>query len=172
MLSSFERATRRCRRARFSHETARGGYGTDAPEPVSKLGGQARMKGCSKEERQALGKKGGKRGGKARAKPGALCILDTVEVWRSSRHGPSTHSQKQYHRHRRTLHISEADRARDPYAILAQVEEGMDVVVERDHRPVATIRAPKRSGRPISECIASARANGSKVTLDGGFAKD
>jgi hypothetical protein len=71
-----------------------------------------------------------------------------------------------------TLRISEAELARDPYAILAKVEEGLDVVVERDHRPVATIRATKRSGRPISECIASAKASGSKVVLDGGFGND
>ena len=71
-----------------------------------------------------------------------------------------------------TLHISDADFARDPYAVLAKVEEGVEVIVERDHRPVATIRPPKRSGRPISECIASARASGSEVTLDAGFGKD
>ena len=71
-----------------------------------------------------------------------------------------------------TLHITEAELARDAYAIVAAVEEGVEVVVERDHRPVATIRPPKRSGRPISECIASARASGSKAILDGGFGKD
>jgi len=71
-----------------------------------------------------------------------------------------------------TLHISDADLARDPYAVLAKVEEGVEVIVERNHRPVATIRMPKRSGRPISECIASARASGSKAILDGGFGRD
>ena len=71
-----------------------------------------------------------------------------------------------------TLHISDADLARDPYAVLAKVEEGVEVIVERDHRPVATIRAPKRSGRLISECIASARASGSNAILDGGYGRD
>ena len=71
-----------------------------------------------------------------------------------------------------TLHISDSDFARDPYAVLAKVEEGVEVIVERNHRPVATIKPSKRSGRPISECIASARANGSKVTLDGEFGND
>jgi antitoxin (DNA-binding transcriptional repressor) of toxin-antitoxin stability system len=71
-----------------------------------------------------------------------------------------------------TLHISAADLARDPYAVLAKVEQGIEVIVERDHRPVATIKPPKRSGRPIFECIASARASGSKAILDGGFGKD
>ena len=41
-----------------------------------------------------------------------------------------------------TLHISDADLARDPYAILAKVEEGVEVIVERNHRPVATIKTP------------------------------
>jgi antitoxin (DNA-binding transcriptional repressor) of toxin-antitoxin stability system len=71
-----------------------------------------------------------------------------------------------------TLHISESDLARDPYAVLAKVEKGVEVIVERDHRPVATIRPPKRSGRPISACIASAKASGSKAIPDGDFAKD
>ena len=71
-----------------------------------------------------------------------------------------------------TLHVSEAELARDLSAVLAKVEEGMEVVVERDHRPVATIRPPRRSGRPISACIASARASASSVILDGGFGRD
>jgi antitoxin (DNA-binding transcriptional repressor) of toxin-antitoxin stability system len=71
-----------------------------------------------------------------------------------------------------TLHVTEAELARDLSAVLAKVEEGLEVIVERNHRPVATIRPPKRSGRPISACIASARASGSKVVLDGGFGND
>jgi antitoxin (DNA-binding transcriptional repressor) of toxin-antitoxin stability system len=71
-----------------------------------------------------------------------------------------------------TLHITEAELARDVHAVLAKVQEGMEVVIEQDHRAVATIRPPTRSGRPISECIAMAEARGSKVTLDEGFMKD
>ena len=71
-----------------------------------------------------------------------------------------------------TLRISDADLARDPYAVLAKVEQGVEVIVERNHRPVATIKTPRRSGRPISACIASAKASGSKVILDDGFGKD
>ena len=71
-----------------------------------------------------------------------------------------------------TLRITEAELARDIHAVLAKVQEGMEVVVEQDHRAVATIKLPTRSGRPISACIASAKASGSKVTLDGGFGKD
>jgi antitoxin (DNA-binding transcriptional repressor) of toxin-antitoxin stability system len=68
--------------------------------------------------------------------------------------------------------MSEAEAAHDLHAVLAKVQQGLEVVIERDHRPVAVIRSPIRSGRPISECIASAKASGSKVTLDEGFAKD
>lgn len=57
-------------------------------------------------------------------------------------------------------------------AVLENIRKGVEVVVEQDHRPVALIRLPKRSGRAISECIASAHASNSKVTLDGGFARD
>jgi antitoxin (DNA-binding transcriptional repressor) of toxin-antitoxin stability system len=71
-----------------------------------------------------------------------------------------------------TLRITEAELARDIHAVLAKVRTGVEVIVEQDHRPVATIRPPTRSGRPISACIASAKASGSKVTLDGGFGKD
>ena len=71
-----------------------------------------------------------------------------------------------------TLRITEAELARDVHAVLAKVQTGVEVIVEQDHRTVATIKPPARSGRPISACIASARASGSKVTLDGGFGKD
>ena len=49
-----------------------------------------------------------------------------------------------------TLHISEAELVRDPYAVLAKVEGGVEVIVDRDHRPVATIKTPRRSGRAVS----------------------
>ncbi len=71
-----------------------------------------------------------------------------------------------------TLRITEAELARDVHAVLAKVQTGVEVVVEQDHRTVATIKPPVRSGRPISACIASAKASGSKVTLDDGFGKD
>jgi antitoxin (DNA-binding transcriptional repressor) of toxin-antitoxin stability system len=46
------------------------------------------------------------------------------------------------------LHISDADLARDAYAVLAKVEEGVEVIVERNHRPVATIRHPTVQDAP------------------------
>lgn len=71
-----------------------------------------------------------------------------------------------------SVRITEAELARDIHGVLAKVQAGMEVIVEHDHRPVALIKPPQRSGRPISACIASAQASGSKVTLDGEFGKD
>jgi len=68
------------------------------------------------------------------------------------------------------FHMSEAEVAKNFSAVLEKVRQGAEIVVQQDHRPIALIRPAKRSGRPISECIASAKASGSTVTLDGGFA--
>jgi antitoxin (DNA-binding transcriptional repressor) of toxin-antitoxin stability system len=71
-----------------------------------------------------------------------------------------------------TLRITEAELARDIHAVLAKVQEGAEVIVEEDHRPVAVIRTPLAKGRLLSECIALAEARGSTVTLDEGFMKE
>ena len=68
--------------------------------------------------------------------------------------------------------MTEAEVTNNFGGVLEKLQHGAEVVVEQDNRPVAIIRPPKRSGRPISECIASAKAAGSKVTLDEGFAAD
>jgi hypothetical protein len=67
--------------------------------------------------------------------------------------------------------MSEAELGRDLHAALLKVQQGVEIVIEQDQQAVAIIRSPNRSGRPISECIASAEASGAKVTLDAGFAK-
>ena len=71
-----------------------------------------------------------------------------------------------------TVRITEAELARDTYAVLAKVREGVEVIVEQDHRPVAIIKTPQRAGRLLSEAIALAEARGSSATLDEGFMKD
>ncbi len=70
------------------------------------------------------------------------------------------------------VHMTEADVARDFHAVIEKIQQGVEVVVEEDNRPVAVIRAPERPGRPIDECIAIARARGSGATLDEDYAKD
>jgi antitoxin (DNA-binding transcriptional repressor) of toxin-antitoxin stability system len=70
------------------------------------------------------------------------------------------------------LHMTEAELARDLHAVLEQVRQGTEVIVERDAKPVAVIKAPQFRGRPIDECIALAKAHGSHATLDEDFGKD
>ena len=70
------------------------------------------------------------------------------------------------------VHMTEAEVAGNFAAVLEKIQRGAEVIVERDCRPVAVIRSPRRTGRPIADCIASAKASGSTGTLDGGFAAD
>jgi antitoxin (DNA-binding transcriptional repressor) of toxin-antitoxin stability system len=44
-----------------------------------------------------------------------------------------------------TGHITEAELARDLHDILAKVQQGVEVVVEQDHRPVAVLGPLKRN---------------------------
>jgi len=72
-----------------------------------------------------------------------------------------------------TLRITEAQLAQDVHAVLEKVGQGSEIVIERDdHRPIAIIRAPNRSGRPIAEVLREARERNSTVTLDDDFGKD
>jgi len=71
-----------------------------------------------------------------------------------------------------TVHMSEAEVARDLHAVLAKVQQGVEVVIEQDHRPVAVIRSPLPKGRLLSECIALAEARGTTAIPDEGFMKD
>ena len=75
-----------------------------------------------------------------------------------------------------TVRITEAELARDLHGVLEKVRQGMEVIVEQDHRPVAVIKTPQTPGRTISECIALAKAHEEKLglahTLDPDFAAD
>jgi antitoxin (DNA-binding transcriptional repressor) of toxin-antitoxin stability system len=77
-----------------------------------------------------------------------------------------------------TVHMSEAEVARDLHAVLVTVQQGVEVVIEQDHRPVAVLKSslPDRPGRKLSECIALARAYeqrlGCAPTADAEFARD
>jgi hypothetical protein len=63
-----------------------------------------------------------------------------------------------------TLRLTEAELARDIHAVLTRVrEEGLEVIVEQDHRPVAVIRTPQGPGRKLSDCIALAKAYEEKL---------
>jgi antitoxin (DNA-binding transcriptional repressor) of toxin-antitoxin stability system len=75
-----------------------------------------------------------------------------------------------------TFRITEAELVRDIHAVLAKVREGVEVIVEQDHRPVAVIKKPQGPGRKIRECIAMAKAYEEKLGYtpipDPDFAKD
>lgn len=77
-----------------------------------------------------------------------------------------------------TVHMSEAEVARDLHAVLERVRQGVEVVIEQDHRAVAVLRASQWGGpgRELSECIALAKAYEEKLgyapIADSGFADD
>jgi antitoxin (DNA-binding transcriptional repressor) of toxin-antitoxin stability system len=71
-----------------------------------------------------------------------------------------------------TVHMSEAEVARDLHAVLAKVKQGIEIVIEQDHRPVAVLRAQHGSGRPITEVLREARQRNSTLTPDEDFGKD
>ena len=73
---------------------------------------------------------------------------------------------------REIVHLSPAEAIRDIATILERVEQGTEVIVEKDQRPVVLIQPAPRPDRLLSECIALAEAHGSTVTLDEGFGKD
>ena len=70
------------------------------------------------------------------------------------------------------VRITEAELANDVHAVLARVQQGAEVIVEQDDRPVAIIRSPRQSGRRISEILREARERNSDVTLDPDFGTD
>ena len=75
-----------------------------------------------------------------------------------------------------TVRITETELARDVHAVLEKVRQGVEVIVERDHRPVAVIKLPSAHGRKISECVALAKAYedklGYRLVPDPEFAND
>jgi antitoxin (DNA-binding transcriptional repressor) of toxin-antitoxin stability system len=75
-----------------------------------------------------------------------------------------------------TVRMNENDVAANFADVLEKVRRGVEVIVEKNHQPVAIIQAPKRSGRLISECIALAKAYEEKLGYrpipDPDFAKD
>ena len=73
-----------------------------------------------------------------------------------------------------TIHISEADAARDFAGLMVHVRLGAEVVIENEARAVAVVRpaVPAGPGRLLSELIAAAESRGSSALLDGDFARD
>ncbi|HTR38395.1 MAG TPA: hypothetical protein VMH80_20940 [Bryobacteraceae bacterium] len=74
------------------------------------------------------------------------------------------------------VHMSEAEVAKDFAAALEKVRQGAEVVVERNHQPVAVLRAAVPERRNISDSIALAqrrdKERGYTVPLDPEFAAE
>jgi antitoxin (DNA-binding transcriptional repressor) of toxin-antitoxin stability system len=74
------------------------------------------------------------------------------------------------------IRMTEAEVASNFAAVVEKLRDGAEVVVERNHRPVAVIRPPQPEARSISECIALAKEHekqtGDSPTLDPDFAAD
>lgn len=77
-----------------------------------------------------------------------------------------------------TIHISEADAARDFAALLARVRAGAEVIIESGTAPVAVLRSDSEEFRPrlLSESIALAKKHaeelGYEPRMDPEFAAD
>jgi antitoxin (DNA-binding transcriptional repressor) of toxin-antitoxin stability system len=70
-----------------------------------------------------------------------------------------------------TLHITEAELVRDVHAVLDKVRQGAEIVIERDHSPVAVLRSTMPPRRKISEVLALTPKD-SAATMDESFASD
>ena len=69
------------------------------------------------------------------------------------------------------IHMTEAEVAGNFAAALEKVRQGLEVVVEDDHRAIAVLRPTEPPRRKISECIAMLPAD-STATIDADFAGD
>jgi antitoxin (DNA-binding transcriptional repressor) of toxin-antitoxin stability system len=72
-----------------------------------------------------------------------------------------------------TIHIPEAEAARDFAALIARVRAGAEFVIEGDEPPAVVLHAAEEPKlRRLSESLRLAKERGSKITLDGAFAQD
>jgi antitoxin (DNA-binding transcriptional repressor) of toxin-antitoxin stability system len=72
-----------------------------------------------------------------------------------------------------TIHIPEAEAARNFAAVISHVRAGGDVAIEDHGETVAIVSRPtRRPGMLLSEAIARAEARGSTATIDEDFARD
>lgn len=70
-----------------------------------------------------------------------------------------------------TLHLTEAELVRDLASVLDRLQSGLEIVIERDARPVAVLRAAEPRRRRLSEIAASLSAE-STAALDPDYAAD
>jgi antitoxin (DNA-binding transcriptional repressor) of toxin-antitoxin stability system len=71
-----------------------------------------------------------------------------------------------------TVHMSESELARDLHAALSRVQQGVEIVVEQNDRPVAVLKSATPAGRRLSEIVADLKARASSAVMDEDFARD
>jgi antitoxin (DNA-binding transcriptional repressor) of toxin-antitoxin stability system len=73
---------------------------------------------------------------------------------------------------KRAIHVSESDAAHDFWSVLARVQAGAEIVIERDTKAVAVIHPVEPHVRLLLESLRLAKEHGSNATLDGDFGCD
>ena len=71
-----------------------------------------------------------------------------------------------------TVHMSEAELASNLHEVLSKVQQGVEIVIEQNHRPVAVLKPSQPVGRMSTEVLADLKARGSNAVMDDGFAQD
>jgi antitoxin (DNA-binding transcriptional repressor) of toxin-antitoxin stability system len=69
------------------------------------------------------------------------------------------------------VHMSDLEIARNFAAALEKVKQGMEVIVEQEHLPVAVLRSAEPPRRKVSEILALMPKD-STATMDADFARD
>jgi prevent-host-death family protein len=68
--------------------------------------------------------------------------------------------------------MTEAELVKNIADVMRQVQQGSEVVIEQNNRPIAVLKPARPGGRLISEVIADMRADPSDVVMDEDFARD
>ena len=68
--------------------------------------------------------------------------------------------------------MSEAELANNLHEVLSKVQQGTEIVIEQNHRPVAVLKPSQPVGRMSTEVLADLKARGSNAVMDDGFAQD
>lgn len=71
-----------------------------------------------------------------------------------------------------TLHMTEAEVARDLHAVLEKVRQGVEVVIDEGIETIAIMKPTRSVGRSIDEIVKEAEARKLDMTLDGEFGND
>ena len=80
-------------------------------------------------------------------------------------------ARSRYDRGMAVLHMTEAELIRNIASVMDRVQSGEEIIIERNAKPLAVLRAAEPPRRKLSEIMASLPEN-SLAILDGDFAAD